>query len=89
MDVTLDQAACELLAALMHPATPGGEFQEVRLQWGDGHSGHGLYASLAEYPEEGAEMLWPPALRDAQDEEAGPQNAVQAAFGGLVQTPQG
>lgn len=58
MDVTLDQAACELLFKLLQPATPDSdEYSEVRLQWGEGHSGRGLYVSLAEYPEEGAELL--------------------------------
>ena len=58
MDVTLNQAACELLFKLLHPATPDSEeYCEIRLQWGDGHSGRGLYVSLAEYPEEGAVLL--------------------------------
>lgn len=35
----------------------GGEPGEVQLQFGDGHGGRGLYASYAEYPEEGAEYL--------------------------------
>lgn len=33
------------------------EPSEVRLQYGDGHSGRGLYISLAEYPEEGSSLL--------------------------------
>lgn len=58
MDVVLDQAACELLFKMMHPATPESEeYSEVRLQWGEGHSGKGLYVSLAEYPEEGSVLL--------------------------------
>lgn len=58
MDATLDQSACELLFKLMHPNTPDSEeYNEVRLQWGAGHSGFGLYVSMAEYPEEGAELI--------------------------------
>jgi hypothetical protein len=58
MDVTLDQAACELLFKMLQPATPeDDEYSEVRLQWGDGHSGRGLYVSMTDYPEEGSVLL--------------------------------
>lgn len=70
-DVTLDQAACELLFKLMHPALPGSEeYCEVRLQFGPGHSGHGLYVSQAEYPEEGSLLLTasPPPAQPPQAE---------------------
>lgn len=57
-----------ILKALAEKALVGGatkedieraleEYCEIRLQWGDGHSGRGLYVSLAEYPEEGAVLL--------------------------------
>ena len=31
--------------------------EEINLYVGDGHSGHGLYVSLRDYPEEGSEFL--------------------------------
>ena len=33
--------------------------QSIRLQIGDGHSGHGLYVSSAEYPDEGSTLVCP------------------------------
>ncbi len=58
MDVTLNQAACELLFAMVSPSTPDDpEYTEIRLQAGDGHDGLGLYVSQAEYPEEGSVKL--------------------------------
>lgn len=81
MDVTLDQAACAALFAMLKPATlDGDECTEIRLQYGDGHSGHGLYASLAEYPEEGSELLVAtrrPLLREHPAVES--QRAVESA----------
>jgi hypothetical protein len=31
----------------------------ITLTYGEGHSGRGLYVSLTEYPEEGADLLVP------------------------------
>ncbi len=69
LDVSLDQAACELLFAMVSPSTPEDkDYSEIRLQLGDGHSGWGLYVSMAEYPEEGSTLLAvtpPPQGEDA------------------------
>ena len=57
-DVTLDEAAVEMLNAFTSPLPPSlDEYNELRLMLGEGHSGYGLYLSMAEYPEEGAELL--------------------------------
>ena len=56
-DVHLDAAAVETLNVYSDKETDADEWPALRLQLGDGHSGHGLYLSLSEYPEEGAEFL--------------------------------
>ena len=58
LDVTLDEAAVEMLNAFSSPLPPSlDEYNELRLMLGEGHSGYGLYLSLADYPEEGSELL--------------------------------
>lgn len=56
-DVHLDAAAVETLNVYSEKDTDGDEWPGLRLQLGNGHSGHGLYLSLSEYPEEGSELL--------------------------------
>jgi hypothetical protein len=58
MDVSLDQEQSTFLRTFMgddqaEPPAP------IRLQFGEGHSGLGLYVSLTEYPEEGSSLVWP------------------------------
>ena len=58
LDVELNEAACELLNVFTAKQPPDfDEYTQIRLQLGNGHSGHGLYVSLAEYPEEGSTLL--------------------------------
>ena len=58
LDVVLDEAAVEMLNAFSSPLPPSlDEYNELRLVLGKGHSGYGLYVSMAEYPEEGSELL--------------------------------
>jgi hypothetical protein len=57
LDVTLDEAAVEMLNAFSSPSPHLNDYSELRLSLGEGHSGYGLYLSLAEYPEEGSELL--------------------------------
>lgn len=72
----LDDEACTLLNALMQG--DDGELSPITLQVGDGHSGRGLYASLTEYPEEGAVFLC------AADAAASPAVERDALYAGTV-----
>lgn len=63
LDVCLDEEATRLLHDTMVPEP--GEVSAIRLQVGEGHDGHGLYVSLAEYPEEGSIFLASVATRPA------------------------
>jgi hypothetical protein len=53
-DIYLDEEA----SALLRDTIGEGEAAAVRIQFGNGHSGPGLYVSLAEYPKEGSIKLW-------------------------------
>lgn len=55
MKVKLERGAVQSLKDWINDGDGG--INEIVLFVGDGHSGHGLYVSLAEYPEEGAEFL--------------------------------
>jgi len=57
LDMTLDEAAVEMLNAFSSPSPHLNDYSKLRLMLGEGHSGYGLYLSLAEYPEEGSELL--------------------------------
>lgn len=58
MDVTIEDDALSLLHDMVAPAFEDDkECTPVRLLLGDGHSGYGLYAASADYPEEGAVLL--------------------------------
>jgi hypothetical protein len=58
LDVTLDEKAVEILHAFSSSSSSSfDDYSKLRLMLGEGHSGHGLYLSLAEYPEEGSELL--------------------------------
>jgi hypothetical protein len=72
LDVTLDEAAVEMLNAFSSPSPDLDDYSELRLMLGEGHSGYGLYLSLAEYPEEGSELLvntHPPKREPLTDEQ--------------------
>lgn len=56
LTVYLDE---EMSGLLRQTIGDDGEPSAIRLEVGDGHSGWGLYVSLAEYPEEGAIQLAP------------------------------
>jgi hypothetical protein len=53
----------------------GGEPNEITLQFGEGHSGRGMYASYTDMPEEGAIFL------GVSDQEAMPDAAPQVETG--------
>jgi len=52
----LEDADLKFLHGLSQPGDDG-EFSTIALHVGDGHTGYGLYASLDEYPEEGADII--------------------------------
>jgi hypothetical protein len=53
----LDEAEAAMLRDFIGSMDGDGEASAITLWSGDGHSGHGLYVSLTEYPEEGAVQL--------------------------------
>ena len=53
----LEDADLRFLHGLSQPDDEDGSFSPIALTVGDGHAGHGLYASLSEYPEEGADII--------------------------------
>jgi hypothetical protein len=57
LDVLIDDEAGRFLLSCLSPDPETGECTPLRLILGDGHSGHGLYVSEAECPEEGASLL--------------------------------
>jgi hypothetical protein len=80
-DIELDGAEALALRALLgedegEPPTP------IRLQVGPGHGGFGLYASSAEYPDDGAFLLAPLAAPPATP-------AAQPADGWTITAPDG
>lgn len=52
----LEDADLKFLHGLSQPGDDG-EFSTIALHVGNGHAGYGLYASLDEYPEEGADII--------------------------------
>jgi Lar family restriction alleviation protein len=73
MDVTLEGEAADTLRTMLGTED---DVAPVRLLYGDGHSGPGLYAAAAEYQEEGATLLVAAPLPAAQPE-AGWRNVEQ------------
>ena len=67
IDITLTE---EESALLRDTLGEGDQTSPVRLQIGNGHGGYGLYASSAEYPEEGA-------VRICNVSQANPEQAAQ------------
>lgn len=55
-NMVIDSKSLRFLHGLSQPDDEG-NYSEIRLLVGSGHAGHGLYASLDEYPEEGAEII--------------------------------
>jgi hypothetical protein len=56
LDITIDDD--DALAFLRDMVVQAdGDLTSIRLLFGDGHSGHGLYVASADYPEEGAILL--------------------------------
>jgi len=53
----LEDADLRFLHGLSQPDDEDGSFSPIALTVGYGHAGHGLYASLSEYPEEGADII--------------------------------
>ena len=68
----LEDADLRFLHGLSQPDDEDGSFSPIALTVGDGHAGHGLYASLSEYPEEGADIICkfaPPTQPSPSDDE--------------------
>jgi hypothetical protein len=66
IDITMSE---EESATLRGTLGEGDQSSPVRLQIGNGHGGYGLYASSAEYPEEGAVRICDVVLPTAQAEQ--------------------
>jgi len=74
----------EMSGLLRQQIGDDGEPYAIKLQIGNGHSGHGLYVSLADYPEEGAIQLAasdPISTAPAQVKQAAAVAPAQAAVG--------
>lgn len=56
LDITLDEEQVEFLRSFIGD-DEGEAPMPIRLQFGEGHSGRGLYVSSRDYPEEGSSLL--------------------------------